>query len=684
MEEIAFGRYRLLSLIGEGGMGKVYKAHDTEIGRDVAIKVLPPELSAEPGYRERFRREAHTAARLTEPHIIPVHDTGEIDGRLYLVMPIVDGVDVHQLLQRDGAMSPQRAVQVIEQLAAALDAAHEAGLVHRDVKPSNALLTRNDFVYLIDFGIAHDAAATKLTQTGSIIGTFAYMSPERLDSGTADGRSDVYALACVLYECLTGAQPFGGDSMEQQVVAHLTLDPPKPSSLDPAIPRGFDDVIATGMAKDPENRYQTAGDLAAAARSALNQASTPTPTQPASQVMPPLQDTPQRLTDPGPPAARSKRKWFIAAALVLVVVVAVSAVLLRNVLSPKTASAELVLTGATDPGANAFMPPAAAPPPTNTQNPPTLQPHGNGPVVTQPLPGDRAGLYGGTLNNAECDREKMSTFLSSHTAQASAFVDALNTDPTLYWSGGRPLTAADIATYLNELTPTVLRLDTRVTNHGFDGNRPTTLQSVFQSGTAVFVDAHGVPRARCYCGNPLTAPSALTGDPQPVGTAWTGYNPGALAAVQPTKSTISNFVLVDVVTGRPFNRPAGTTGANDTAHNQPVAPPGPAPTPGQGPRLDIEGTYFVHWLSDICSGQELVRFLHDGPFPVTLQGNTVGMMGGSGPLNADGSFFVTINGGVGATVEGVFASESGHTVIRNGHQEDGRGICHRTFEGTKQ
>jgi serine/threonine protein kinase len=154
VDEVAFGRYRLLSLIGEGGMGKVYRAHDTVIGRDVAIKVLPIELGAEPAYRARFKREAHTAARLSEPHIVPIFDTGEFDDQLYLVMPIIDGVDVHGLLQRDGPMRPPRAVHVIEQLGAALDAAHAAGLVHRDVKPSNALVTARDFVYLIDFGIA--------------------------------------------------------------------------------------------------------------------------------------------------------------------------------------------------------------------------------------------------------------------------------------------------------------------------------------------------------------------------------------------------------------------------------------------------------------------------------------------------------------------------------------------------
>ncbi len=269
MDEVVFGRYRLIAVIGEGGMGKVYKAHDSVIGRDVAVKVLPTELSGQPGYRQRFRREALTAARLTEPHIVPIYDTGEVDGQLYLVMPIIDGIDLHALLTRDGPMSPERAVSVITQLAAALQAAHAVGLVHRDVKPSNALMTADDFVYLIDFGIAHDAAATKLTSTGMMVGTWAYMAPERFTSGAADARADVYALACVLYECLTGALPFAGDSMEQQIRGHLTLDPPKPSDVNPAISAGVDAVIAAGMAKDPDRRYQSARELAIAAQQAL-------------------------------------------------------------------------------------------------------------------------------------------------------------------------------------------------------------------------------------------------------------------------------------------------------------------------------------------------------------------------------------------------------------------------------
>ena len=265
-----FGRYLLFELIGQGAMSKVYRAHDTVMGRDVAIKFLSADLTNERGLRDRFNREALSAARLTEPHIIPIHDTGEIEGQLYLVMPIINGINISAALKRDGPMAPARAVRVIEQIAAALHAAHAAGLVHRDVKPSNALMTDDDFVYLIDFGLVHDRTATELTTAGQILGTYAYMAPECLMTpGVADARADVYALACVLYECLTGERPYPGDLVAQQMTAHLTLDPPQPSLRQPAVPAGFDDVLARGMAKKLEQRYQSATDLAVAARAAL-------------------------------------------------------------------------------------------------------------------------------------------------------------------------------------------------------------------------------------------------------------------------------------------------------------------------------------------------------------------------------------------------------------------------------
>ncbi len=240
-KEVEFGRYRLYEKLGQGSMGAVYRAHDTALGRDVAVKLLQPELAAEPGYQERFRREAYAAARLASPNIIPIYETGEIDGRLYLVMPIVDGVDLNKVLKRDGPMSPQKAVRVIEQVAAALDAAHKSGLVHRDVKPSNMLMVGEDFVYLIDFGLVHEANAGRLTLTNIALGSPAYMAPERFSGGKiVDARADVYSLACVLYECLTGRLPFSGGGVEGLAAAHRTLEPPKPSSIDPAIPVGFD------------------------------------------------------------------------------------------------------------------------------------------------------------------------------------------------------------------------------------------------------------------------------------------------------------------------------------------------------------------------------------------------------------------------------------------------------------
>ena len=251
-------------------------------------------------------------------------------------------------------------------------------------------------------------------------------------------------------------------------------------------------------------------------------------------------------------------------------------------------------------------------------------------------------------------------------------------------SGGHPLTAADISSYLRELTPTVLRLDTRVTNHGFDGTHPTTLQSVFQPGTAVFIDARGVPRARCYCGNPLTAPTALTGEPTTVGAAWPGYNPQALATVTPSGAAISNFVLIDVVTGKAFNRPVGTTGANDTPHTQPLPPPQGAPTTGQAPQPGIAGIYLWHYTTYECYGQDHLAQAPDFPTTITLEGNTVTVRGFKGPLNADGSFVAEGPNGPYdyLTIRGVFAAEGGRSVIRDGKWDDR--FCHGTWTATKQ
>jgi serine/threonine protein kinase len=220
VEGTPFGRYRLLQLLGRGGMGEVWRAYDTATDRMVAVKVLPAHLLDDQIFEQRFRREANAAAALNEPHVVPIHNFGEIDGRLYVDMRLIDGRDLQTLLS-EGPLEPARAVTVIEQVAAALNAAHRVGLVHRDVKPSNILIAEFDFAYLIDFGIARTVGETGLTDTGSMIGTWAYMAPERFSTGHIDPRSDTYALACVLHECLTGRQPYPGNSAEQQIAAHL-------------------------------------------------------------------------------------------------------------------------------------------------------------------------------------------------------------------------------------------------------------------------------------------------------------------------------------------------------------------------------------------------------------------------------------------------------------------------------
>jgi ABC-type amino acid transport substrate-binding protein/predicted Ser/Thr protein kinase len=265
-----FGHYQLQKLIGRGGMGEVYRAYDTKHDRVVALKVLPPHLAEDTVFQQRFRREAQAAAALNEPHVVPIHGYGEIDGRLYLDMRLIEGRNLGTILNdTDKPLDAAFAVSVVEQVAAALDAAHEAALIHRDIKPSNILITARDFVYLIDFGLARTAGQEGLTTAGSTLGTLAYMAPERFDGGQADPRSDIYALACVLYECLTGTRPYPADSYEQQIKGHMVAPPPRPSATDPRL-AAFDSVIAKGMAKKPAKRYATAGELASAARQALN------------------------------------------------------------------------------------------------------------------------------------------------------------------------------------------------------------------------------------------------------------------------------------------------------------------------------------------------------------------------------------------------------------------------------
>ncbi|MEO9328451.1 serine/threonine-protein kinase [Gordonia aurantiaca] len=292
-----FGPYRLDELLGRGGMGEVYRAYDTVKDRAVALKLLNPGLADDSTYQERFRRESHAAARLGEPHVIPIHDWGEIDGVLFIDMRLVNGEDLRALLRRETRLEPERAVSIIEQVASALDAAHAEGLVHRDVKPENVLVDANDFAYLVDFGVAHANDDTHLTQTGTAVGSIAYMAPELFDAAPLTPSSDIYALTCVLFECLTGRVPHPASTVSAAIKATLLEPPPAPSSVNADVPPAMDAVIRTGLAADPAQRFSSATELARAARAALTGDATITPESTTSLIK-----APQTVIAPSDPA----------------------------------------------------------------------------------------------------------------------------------------------------------------------------------------------------------------------------------------------------------------------------------------------------------------------------------------------------------------------------------------------
>ena len=267
LEGLHIAGCRIETVAGRGGMGIVYRATQISLGRPVALKLIAPEHAADSDFRERFQRESRMAAAIDHPNVIPVYEAGEEDGRLYLVMRWVAGTDLHKLIRDTGPLGPARAAAIVNQVAGALDAAHAAGLVHRDVKPANVLLS-NDHAYLADFGLTRLAGTdTRLTTAGHFLGTVDYMAPEQFHPGPNDARADVYALGCVLFAALTGAPPFLRDTVPATMLAHLH-DPPPRASDAPGVPREFDRVIARALAKAPEDRYPSAGDFGRAAMAA--------------------------------------------------------------------------------------------------------------------------------------------------------------------------------------------------------------------------------------------------------------------------------------------------------------------------------------------------------------------------------------------------------------------------------
>jgi serine/threonine protein kinase len=269
-----FGGYRLVELLGRGVISEVWRAFDTVTSQTVALKVLSGPGTDDRIFQQRFRREARVMARLTadlnDPHVVSVYNIDEIEGRLCVAMQFIDGRDLESMIE-DGPLEPARSVAIIEQVAAALDAVHRLGMLHRRVKPSNILIADDDFAYTSDLYTAETALSDEaLMRSGAMSSSkWARAAPEEFTAfGAFDRRSDVYGLACALYQCLTGQTPFPARDLEQLIVAKVSTPPPRPSAC-PGVPTAFDDVIAKGMAKDPDARYAGTLDLARAARDAI-------------------------------------------------------------------------------------------------------------------------------------------------------------------------------------------------------------------------------------------------------------------------------------------------------------------------------------------------------------------------------------------------------------------------------
>ena len=307
--------YRVEELVGRGGMGEVYRAHDQRLDRNVALKILAAIYAEDDAFRERLERESRIAASLDHPNVVPIYEAGDTDGRLFIAMRFVDGTDLKALLRREGPLEPERATAIARQVADALDAAHERGLVHRDVKPSNVLLDQQggrEHAYLADFGLTQSVSDRGPTD-GQLMGTVDYVAPEQIRGDEIDGRADVYALGCLLFEALTGTLPFGGASDVAVVYAHLEQEPPRASDRRSALPVALDEVLGRAMSKDPDDRQATCRALVEEASAALGL------------------DTPE---------VRSRRRSIAITAIAVALAFAVAVAVAIAVTGGETASAE--------------------------------------------------------------------------------------------------------------------------------------------------------------------------------------------------------------------------------------------------------------------------------------------------------------------------------------------------------
>jgi serine/threonine protein kinase len=299
--------HRIDAVVGEGGMGVVFRATHLRLRRTVAFKVLPPWLAADEDYRRRFEREAAIAASLEHPNVVPIYDAGHANGILYLSMRFVDGEDLGAVLRREGPLGLERVCAILGPVAEALDAVHDAGLVHRDVKPGNVLIARPrrpggpEQVYLCDFGVAKGSTAgTDITSAGQFFGTVQYSSPEQIEGRWLDGRSDQYGLACLAHRSLTGQVPYLRPATPAVIYAHLTAPPPRPSEHRPDLPAAVDAVIARGAAKDPDQRFPSCSAFIAALRAAAAGPAPPPAARPPQPTPRPAAHRPSPTARPGP------------------------------------------------------------------------------------------------------------------------------------------------------------------------------------------------------------------------------------------------------------------------------------------------------------------------------------------------------------------------------------------------
>ncbi|WP_155371537.1 protein kinase domain-containing protein [Catellatospora vulcania] len=390
------GRYTLQTLIARGGMGEVWSADDTVLARRVAVKVLLPNLAADPGFAARFRAEAQAMAALSDPGIVEIYDYGQADGIAYLVMQFVEGESLLSLVRRVGPLEPARAMRLLAQAADAIHAAHLQGIVHRDVKPANLLLRPDGRLALTDFGIARIVAADRLTAAGEIFGTASYLAPEQVTGSDIGPATDVYALGVVAYEMLTQRRPFAGDTPFAVAIQHVNEPPPE---LPPSVPEPVRALVMRAMAKDPADRWPSAAALSQAASAAMRevagQAAAGVPATPNAAL-------PRAATETGPAVAVAARRRpvLVGAAGVLALVALVAFVLSRGGTPPTDAqgpdaSLPVAASGATLAGSPAQATGSAAgTTPTHTLSPPA-RPGENGPSdapanSTAPGPADPA------------------------------------------------------------------------------------------------------------------------------------------------------------------------------------------------------------------------------------------------------------------------------------------------------